>query len=195
MTDQNSKQKSINDYLNKNFLRFPTRYIFKKDSENVIVWNSTDVFEFLDLAKKLGKQIIYVYKPSTPGKTNNEPSNSDEPAAIGFSNDGFLNIFIIDEDLSQAYGHEVSHQSSSLDEHKLSVSELINQDPDKLASEMASFVNANLDYMSPDPFNLQYFYKKFWESKGVNADQNDRSFKQFKEKIELKATNIIKSRS
>ena len=33
---------------------------------------------------------------------------------------------------------------------------------------MATYVRANLDYMSPDPFNLQYFFKKFWESHGVN---------------------------
>ncbi len=195
MADQSSSKGDLNNYLKKNFQVFPTKYLFKKDSEHVIVWNGKDVSDFLDLVKTLDKHMIYVYKPSGAEKASENQESSDQPAAIGFANDGFLNIFIIDEDLSQAVGHEVSHASTLSNDHKLSVSELMNQDPEELAREMASFVNANLDYMSPDPFNLQYFFKKFWESKGINVDQNDRNFKSLKDKIELRATSIIKSRS
>lgn len=195
MADQSSSKGDLNNFLKKNFQVFPTKYLFKEDSEHVIVWNGKDVSDFLDLVKSLDKHLIYVYKPSGAEKPSDNQDNSAQPDAIGFTSDGFLNVFIIDEDLSQAVGHEVSHASTLSSDHKLSVSELMNQDPEELATEMASFVRANLDYMSPDPFNLQYFFKKFWESRGVNVDQNDRSFKSLKDKIELRAASIIKSRS
>ncbi|MCW6169214.1 MAG: hypothetical protein LVQ96_07210 [Thermoplasmatales archaeon] len=193
MAIDKDNKKDLIGYLNKNFLVYPSKYLFKKDSEHVLVWSGTDVYKFLDFAKSLDKRVIYTYTPLHPENENPETPESTEPAAVGFIIEGFLNVFLIDQDLSQAIGHEISSAPSVSDEHKLGVSELIAQDPDKLAKEMANFVKANLDYMSPDPFNLAYFFKKFWESKGVREEQSDRNFKAFKEKIELKATGIIKS--
>ena len=193
MAVERDNKKDLLEYLNKNFLVYPTKYLFKKDSEHVMVWSGTDVYEFLDFAKSLDKRIIYTYTPLHTEKENSESSDSAEPASVAFITDGFLNVFLIDQDLSQAIGHEISSAQSPSDEHKLGVLELMSQDPDKLAKEMANFVKTNLDYMSPDPFNLAYFFKKFWESKGIREEQSDRNFKAFKEKIELKATGIIKS--
>lgn len=84
----------------------------------------------------------------------------------------------------------------NVEENEKILDEMMNQNQDEIVADMVNFVSMNLDYMSPDSYNLQYFYKKYWESKGVRGTVPPGSkWRKYMDGVEMKATQKFRSRS
>jgi len=84
----------------------------------------------------------------------------------------------------------------NVEENEKILDEMMNQNQDEIVADMVNFVSMNLDYMSPDSYNLQYFYKKYWESKGVKGHVPPGSkWRKYMDGVEMKATQKFRSRS
>jgi alpha-galactosidase/6-phospho-beta-glucosidase family protein len=81
-------------------------------------------------------------------------------------------------------------------ENEKILEEMMNQNQDEVVVDIVNFVSMNLDYMSPDSYNLQYFYKKYWESKGIKGIvPQGTKWRKYMDGIEQKATQKFRSRS
>ncbi|WP_393971721.1 hypothetical protein OXIME_000301 [Oxyplasma meridianum] len=81
-------------------------------------------------------------------------------------------------------------------ENEKILEEMMDQNQDEIVADIVNFVTLNLDYMSPDSYNLQYFYKKYWESKGIKGTvQPGTKWRKYMDGIEQKATQKFRSRS
>ena len=149
-----------------------------------ILYNGT-LEDFLSIAYDLGIKIIYANRTGQ--------GRDDEnfiPAKIGFLHEGLMHVF-------SSANHEIA-DSRRVEQPKTingnSVLHRMEQNPDEEAKNMAVWVKSNLNYMSPDSFNLQYFFKKYWERLGIDREKvmltNERSVI---ENIERLATSKIKT--
>lgn len=90
---------------------------------------------------------------------------------------------------------DIKHVDNSVENEKI-LEEIMNQNQDEIVADIVNFVSLNLDYMSPDSYNLQYFYKKYWESKGIKGTlQPGTKWRKYMDGIEQRATQKFRSRS
>lgn len=90
---------------------------------------------------------------------------------------------------------DIKHVDNSVENEKI-LEEMMNQNQDEIVADIVNFVSLNLDYMSPDSYNLQYFYKKYWESKGIKGTlQPGTKWRKYMDGIEQRATQKFRSRS
>lgn len=167
---------------------YPLKNSVTMSGSNVLMWGRDDPEEFLSMFTETGNNILYYFQPPMGEKSRDE----SEYFELAFISNGFLHVFT-------NIGHPPVSDSgavSSTVKGNSGQTDLLNRNPDELADEMANFVSMNLDYMSPDTFNLQYFYKKFWSSLGINPDLPAGSdLRRMMDKIESMTTRKIKSRS
>jgi hypothetical protein len=172
------------------FTVFRLKYPITSLEVNVVFWNGTDPSGFFSLANEMGAKSIYIY---SEGSADNGKEPVVEKDEFAFMIDGVFHVLSAVVDTKT--GKPIRRESKSMPEvSKERGHALQERDPEELSSEMASFVKANLDYMSPDPFNLQYFFKKFWESHGVDTSVAPGSEqRKLMNKIENMAALKIKS--
>lgn len=141
--------------------------------------------EFISTAVTLGIKIIYLPANFTSGSMDNTPVDK-----IGFLRDGFMHVFSSEKILQAP---EKSPKLATPVSNSDPISR-VKQNPDDEARNMALWVKSNLNYMSPDSFNLQYFFTKYWNRLGIDRttalNSGDRSII---EEVERLATSKIKT--
>ena len=143
------------------FMVFRTRYPLTSTLNNFVLWNENDRQKFMEIARKMQSSRIYLYL--------DEGNEMDEPSPkiieMGFEASGIFHIMSEGgRKQSQEQGQTDNSPTPATGNHLLSMK------VEEISSELVQFVRSNLDYMSPDSFNLQYFFKKFWQSHGIDVD-------------------------
>ncbi len=171
-------------YIRSRFILYPTTWVDLFTDSNAIKFKGS-AEEFVSMALGLGIKVIYLPASSDLNGTDNTSLDR-----IGFLRDGFMHVFSSDKVLSDV---EKTH------EHAAPVSNddpifRARQSPEDEARSMALWVKSNLNYMSADSFNLQYFFTKYWNRLGIDRtaalNSSDRSTI---EEVEKLATSKIKS--
>ena len=169
------------------FKIFKVKYPFSSLKANVVFWDGSEASAFFSVARDMGATCIYVYREMAKDADVNANSENDE---FGFMISGVFHVF---HTKSSAEKVSIGHNDAPRDISSDKGSAALARGPDELSDEMAIFVKANLDYMSPDAFNLQYFFKKFWESHGVDTSAPPGSEqRKFMTKVENMASLKIK---
>ena len=182
MTEDGLAKNTMGDLLKK-FRIYWTAGTDFFESHLSIFYNGT-LEEFLSIADDLGIKVIYANRAGS-----GDGDENSIPEKLGFLHEGIMHVFSSAKDdrtdLSKAEKLKTDNGNSVL--HR------IEQNPDEEARNMAVWVKSNLNYMSPDSFNLQYFFKKYWERLGIDREKvmltNERSVI---ENIEKLATSKIK---
>lgn len=141
--------------------------------------------DFISVASSIGVKVIYVAsQDSMPNPDNTLPER------FGFVHDGFFHVFINSQSSSESSGkQDILPNPPALD-----ALTRMKQNPDEESKNMAMWVKANLNYMSPDSFNLQYFFSKYWARLGIDRSATlDSDNRTIVEQIEKMATAKIKS--
>lgn len=183
MTEDSLAKKTMGDLLKK----FRIYWIAGTDffESHLSIFYDGTLEEFLSIADDLGIKVIYANRAGS-----GDGDENSIPEKLGYLHEGIMHVFSSAKDdstgsskaelLKMGNGNSVLHR--------------IEQNPDEEARNMAVWVKSNLNYMSPDSFNLQYFFKKYWERLGIDREKvmltNERSVI---ENIEKLATSKIKS--
>ena len=141
--------------------------------------------DFISIASSLGVKVMYV-------ANQDSVSNSDDtlPERFGFVHDGFIHVFINSQSSSESSGKQDIQPNPPAPDALTRMK----QNPDEESKNMAMWVKANLNYMSPDSFNLQYFFSKYWARLGIDRSATlDSDNRTIIEQIEKIATAKIKS--
>jgi hypothetical protein len=141
--------------------------------------------DFLSIASSLGVVVIYI------GDNGSKlPDNNTLSEKFGFLRDGYMHVFDSSAESNNAEEQQEKQPSSG----NVGTLDRIKQNPDEESRNMAMWVKSNLNYMSPDSFNLQYFFSKYWQRLGIDRlatlNSGDRAII---EEIEKMATARIKS--
>lgn len=148
--------------LPEDFMVFKSKYPLTSTIRNFILWKDNEPKKFIEIARSMQAKQIYLYSE----KETAEPSRSTPVTEIGFLFSGVFHIMSLYEGGQK---DEVSFKSTEVPGMS-SGSHLLEMKPEDVATEMVQFVRGKLDYMSPDSFNIQYFFKKFWQSHGVDTN-------------------------
>ncbi|MGC8515438.1 MAG: hypothetical protein ACP5OC_04785, partial [Thermoplasmata archaeon] len=141
--------------------------------------------DFLSLASSLGVKLIYI---SSQGSMPN--SDNTVPERFGFIQDGFIHVFINSENSTERSGKPDIQPTAVIPDALTRMK----QNPEEESKNMAMWVKSNLNYMSPDSFNLQYFFSKYWARLGIDRSATlDSENRTIIEQIEKMATAKIKS--
>ncbi|MCL4452094.1 MAG: hypothetical protein M1327_05680 [Candidatus Thermoplasmatota archaeon] len=141
--------------------------------------------DFLSIASSLGVKFIYV---ASQGSISD--SDNTVPESCGFIQDGFIHVFINKQNSTESSGKPDVHPTAANPDALTRMK----QNPDEESKNMAMWVKSNLNYMSPDSFNLQYFFTKYWARLGIDRSATlDSENRTIIEQIEKMATAKIKS--
>ncbi len=141
--------------------------------------------DFLSIASSLGVMVIYIEDHGSELSGNN-----NLPEKFGFLKDGFIHVFDSSAEPKDTAKQGVTQPLSG----NTDVLSRIKQNPDEESRNMAMWVKSNLNYMSPDSFNLQYFFSKYWERLGIDRSATlNSSDRTIIEEIEKMTTAKIRS--
>ena len=189
MEEEKNNREDYKIPIPEGFTVFPMKYPLTSLENNLVFWDGSDPSEFFSTAKEMGSRFIYVYREKERDPGIEMDIEKDE---FGFLVSGVFHV--LSARIDPKSGQQI--RSPKKPEEKViedAGSNIFTRTPEEIASDMATYVRANLDYMSPDPFNLQYFFKKFWESHGVNPSLPPGSEKRrLMTQIENMATAKIK---
>lgn len=164
MEEEKNKMDDYKIHVPEEFTVFKMKYPLTSLENNLVFWDGNDPSEFFSTAREMGCKFIYVYREKERDMNIEMDIEKDE---FGFLVSGVFHV--LSAKIDPKSGQQIRTAKKPEEKPVAEVgSTILTRDPDEIASDMAAFVRANLDYMSPDPFNLQYFFKKFWESHGVN---------------------------
>ncbi|MEM0157665.1 MAG: hypothetical protein QXN26_06350 [Thermoplasmataceae archaeon] len=169
---------------------YPLRNSIMGTINQILIWNGDDPSKFLETMNAENVSILYHY--ISPDSTESE-DHVPEHEEIAFLANGFMHLFV------RSSGIRATEKAPEHEQHQdpgQSFVAITERKPEDVAADMTNFVSMNLDYMSPDTFNLQYFFKKYWQSQGLNPDiPAGSSLRKFMDKVEEISTRKIKSRS
>ncbi len=165
------------------FKIFPLKRSVLENQGVCLIWKpSGDPMDFLAFAEDASARVIYHYK------REGEDSSTPEYHELAYIDSGFIHVLCLD----------LTGNSSSDSMIRGPVEEplpIMNRKPEDVAVDVADYVMLNLDYMSPDTFNLQYFFRKYWQSMGLDPGLPPGSdLRKFMDRVEELATRKIKSR-
>lgn len=164
MENENSKTDGYKIQIPADFIVFKVKYPISSMENNLVFWDGEPA-EFFSIAREMGSKFIYAYREKEKGQSGELEIEKDE---FGFIVSGFFHVLSARIDSGSGRQIKNVNKSAGIPTEETS-SNILGRDPEEIAKDMASFVRANLDFMSPDSFNLQYFFRKFWESHGINA--------------------------
>ena len=157
----------------------------------ILIWKGDDPSKFVETMLSEHTPILYHYvSSSSSGAPSQAPAEHEE---IAFLLNGFVHLFV-----RSSVAGSAKPPSAPEPPHGAGLPQgtIPDRSPEEVAADMTNFVLLNLDYMSPDTFNLQYFFKKYWQSQGLNPDiPAGSTLKKFMDKVEEISTRKIKSRS
>ncbi|MFG1503100.1 MAG: hypothetical protein AAE984_07190 [Cuniculiplasma divulgatum] len=189
MEEEKNRMEDYKIRIPDEFTVFRMKYPLTSLENNLVFWDGDNHAEFFATAREMGCKFIYVYREKERDRNNEMDIEKDE---FGFLVSGVFHVLSarIDPKSGQQIRASKKPEEKAIED---AGSNILTRSPEEIASDMASYVRANLDYMSPDPFNLQYFFKKFWESHGVNPSLPPGSEKRrLMTQIENAATAKIK---
>ena len=165
------------------FRIFPLKRSVLENPCRCLIWKTPgDPMEFLSFAEEASAKVIYHYI--------NEGKNSSQAEyhELAYIDGCFIHVFPLELSGSAT-------TDAAKPEHGKEDPSIVSRNPEDLAAEMADYVMLNLDYMSPDTFNLQYFFRKYWQSKGLDPELPPESdLRKFMNQVEELATRKIKAR-
>ncbi len=169
---------------------YPLRNSIMSTFNQVLIWNGDDLSKFMETVTAENVSMIYHYV--SPDSTESD-DHLPEHEEIAFLANGFVHLFLRSSGIHNAEKAPASEHSQVPGQSQATITE---RKPDEVAEDMTNFVSMNLDYMSPDTFNLQYFFRKYWQSQGLNPDiPAGSSIRKFMDKVEKISTRKIKTRS
>lgn len=165
------------------FRIFPLKRSIMENPGMALVWkHDNNPVEFLEFAREASAKVLYHYL------RENGDSSQGEYHELAYIDNGFIHVFC------HKYTDDVWAGKENKDRSSV-VPSIADRKPDDVAAEMADYVMLNLDYMSPDSFNLQYFFKKYWQSRGLDpAAPPGSALRKYMDAVEDAATRKIKSR-
>ncbi|MCL4307203.1 MAG: hypothetical protein M1302_02875 [Candidatus Thermoplasmatota archaeon] len=170
---------------------YPLQNSIMATFNQILIWKGDDPSKFVETMISENVPILYHYiSPVSLGTDSQAPAEHEE---IAFLVNGFVHLFIRSTVTPAAKPASSSERSQGLSQSQGAIPD---RSPEEVAVDMTNFVSMSLDYMSPDTFNLQYFFKKYWLSQGLNPDiPAGSALKKFMDKVEEISTKKIKSRS
>jgi hypothetical protein len=170
---------------------YPLQNSIMSTFDQILIWKGDDPSKFIETMIHENAPILYHYiSPGSSGPDNQAPPEHEE---IAFLVNGFVHLFVRSSGTPARKTAAVAGQPV---EPGQSQGNIPDRAPEEVAADMTNFVSMSLDYMSPDTFNLQYFFKKYWQSQGLNPDiPAGSSLRKFMDRVEEISTRKIKSRS
>lgn len=158
--DENKNEFKLD--LPEDLMVFKSKYPLTSTIRNFILWKDNDQNKFLEIARSMQARQIYLYSEiDTSDSTHSTPV-----IEIGFLFSGVFHIMSLYEGTQKEQASFKNTEVPGIP----SGGHLLERKPEEVATELVQFVRGKLDYMSPDSFNIQYFFKKFWQSHGIDTN-------------------------
>jgi hypothetical protein len=157
----------------------------------ILIWKGDDPSKFVETMMNEHVPILYHY--ISPGSSGTASQATAEHEEVAFLENGFVHLFVRSSVTPAPKPASISELPQGPGQPQGTIPD---RSPEEVAADMTNFVSMSLDYMSPDTFNLQYFFKKYWQSQGLNPDiPAGSALKKFMDRVEEISTRKIKSRS
>ncbi len=144
---------------------------------------------FLKLARSLSVKLLYVYETEIDANLQDR-DDIPQTMEIGFSHEGTMHVARMHNIEPAKVAHHGIHSAPKEED---AASTIIAAGKDPVVSQIVQYVKVSLDYMSADSFNIQYFFKKFWESKGIDKESKlPQELRQFIDSVESEAIPKLK---
>lgn len=152
-----------------------------------MISSDADVPTFIELSKSIGDKLLYYFEEGSKDNSGNVTPTRIE---LAFPYNGIVNVLVLSEEPPVKVTDSGTSRVSVTETDQY---EYLFRDMDKLVDSIVRYVTVNLDFMSPDTFNLRYFFKKFWISKGIDPEKATGTLKDRIDETEAKAMSAIKN--